>query len=143
MLKITITETQTEDRWILQGRLVRPWVRELRFSWKKKHRTQSSQRCVVDLNDVTFIDKSGEKLLRAMFKQGAELVASGRYPRHLLEKLKATGKDSLSKLLICFFAAVLVTASIPAECVLVGAKLTKTNARQCLDPGLNANKVSA
>jgi anti-anti-sigma regulatory factor len=96
VLKITITETQTESRWILQGHLVGPWVRELRSCWKKKHRAQSSQRCVVDLNDVTFIDKAGERLLRAMSKKGAELMASGIYTKHLLEKVKATGKNSLS-----------------------------------------------
>jgi anti-anti-sigma regulatory factor len=98
VLKITVTETQTEKRWILQGRLVGPWVHELRSCWKKGHRAQNSQRCVIDLNDVTFIDKSGERLLRAMSKKGAELVASGLYTKHLLEKVK-TGKRSLSKLL--------------------------------------------
>ena len=126
MLKITVTETQAESRWILQGRLVGPWVRELRSCWKKKHRAQSSQRCVVDLNHVTFIDKSGERLLRAMSKKGAELVANGMYTKHVLEKVKATGKGSLSKLLICLFAAVLVTAGIPADCVQVGPTLAKT-----------------
>ena len=95
MLKITITETKAENRWILQGHLVGPWVRELRSCWKKKHRAQSSQRCVVDLNDVTLIDKAGEGLLRAMSKKGAELIASGLYTKHLLEKVKATGKDSV------------------------------------------------
>ena len=125
MLKITVTETQTENRWILQGRLVGPWVHELRTCWKKKHRSQSSQRCVVDLNDVTFIDKSGERLLRAMSKKGAELIADGMYTKHVLEKVKATVKDSLSKLLICLFAAVLVTASIAADCVQVRPTLAK------------------
>jgi hypothetical protein len=42
----------------------------------------------VDLNDVTFIDKGGERLLRAMSKKGAELVANGMYTKHLLEKVK-------------------------------------------------------
>jgi anti-anti-sigma regulatory factor len=134
VLKITITETQTESRWILQGRLVGPWVRELRLCWKKKHRAQSSQRCVVDLNDVTFIDKAGERLLRAMAKKGAELIASGMYTNHLLEKVKATVKGSLFRLLICLFAAVLVTASIPTDCVQLRPTLAKTNAKRSLDP---------
>ncbi len=34
MLKITITETLAERRWIVQGRLVAPWVGELRTTWK-------------------------------------------------------------------------------------------------------------
>ena len=88
MLKITVEESPTENRWILQGRLVGLWVGELRTSWKEKRRTQSVQRCVIDLNNVTAIDKSGERLLRAMFKKGAELIATGVYTKHILEKVK-------------------------------------------------------
>jgi anti-anti-sigma regulatory factor len=91
VLKIIVIETQMENRWILQGQLVGPWVRELRECWKKKPRTESGQKCVVDLNDVTFIDKSGERLLRAMSKKGAELVAKGMYTKYLLEKVKTKG----------------------------------------------------
>lgn len=89
MLKITINETETETRWILQGRLVGPWVRELRSCWKKRHGTQTTQKCIVDLNDVTFIDKSGERLLRAISKKGAQFVANGIYTRHVIDMVKA------------------------------------------------------
>jgi hypothetical protein len=61
-----------------------------------------------------------------MSKKGAELVANGMYTKHVLEKVKATGKHTLSKLLICLFAAVLVTAGIPANCVQLGPTLAKT-----------------
>jgi anti-anti-sigma regulatory factor len=90
VLKITITETQTETRWILQGKLVGPWVRELRSCWKKR-RAHGGQRCVVDLNDVAFIDKGGERLLRALSKKGVELVANGIYTKHLLETVQMVG----------------------------------------------------
>jgi len=35
VLKITRTETPTEEKWILQGRLVGLWVSELRRNWKR------------------------------------------------------------------------------------------------------------
>jgi hypothetical protein len=143
VLKITITETQTENRWILQGRLVGPWVRELRSCWKKKHRVQSSQRCVVDLNDVTFIDKSGERLLRAMSKKGAEFVANGMYTKHVLENVKVTGKRNLSKLLACLFATLLVSALIHADSVRVSPRRQKTNVTQCRGLRVNPSNVSS
>ena len=37
MLKITIADTAMEERWTLQGRLVAPWVGELKTSWKRAH----------------------------------------------------------------------------------------------------------
>ena len=61
MLKITITSTATEERWFLQGRLVAPWIDELKASWKRAHRTALARRCIVNLDEVTFIDKNGEK----------------------------------------------------------------------------------
>lgn len=100
MLRITITETQSESRWVLQGQLAGPWVRELRKFWKEKHTTESQKSCVVDLNDVTFIDKGGERLLRAISKTGADLTAKGMYTKHLLEKLK-TRKSGLPRTLLC------------------------------------------
>ena len=86
MLRITVNETPTEKRWILQGRLVGLWVSELRSAWKKTHRPDNNRKCVVDLNDVTFIDKKGERLLRAMSKQGAQFIATGIYTKHVLQQ---------------------------------------------------------
>ena len=59
MLKINLRDTPAEERWILHGRLTAPWVRELRASWRKNHRTEQVRPCIIDLNEVTFIDKAG------------------------------------------------------------------------------------
>jgi hypothetical protein len=93
MLKITITETPAEMRWVLQGSLVEPWVSELRTNWKNAYRSRKVCTCVVDLKDVTYVDHAGEKLLRAMSRNGARFIANGLYIRHVLEQLKATGKQ--------------------------------------------------
>ncbi len=109
MLKITRTETPAEEKWILQGRLVGPWVRELRTSWRKTHRTGNGRKCVLDLNDVTFIDKGGERLLRAMARQDVQFVAGGIYIRHVLEQLKTNRKSGLSRFIACLFAGFVAT----------------------------------
>jgi hypothetical protein len=88
VLKITMTETPTERRWIVQGCLVGPWVSELRTTWKRGHQSQDKRACIIDLNDVTSIDKSGERLLRAMSKKGVQLIATGMYVKHVLEELR-------------------------------------------------------
>ena len=87
MLKVTVTSTATVERWILQGRLVAPWVNELKTSWKRARSAIRSRRCIVNLDEVTFIDKGGERVLRSMSKQGALLVASDVYVRHVLDRL--------------------------------------------------------
>jgi anti-anti-sigma regulatory factor len=88
MLKITITDTATEERWTLYGRLVAPWVDELKTTWKRAHRAARERRCIVNLDEVTFIDKSGERMLRSMSDQGAQFVAKDVYVKHVLDCLR-------------------------------------------------------
>ena len=88
MLRITTSESPTEIRWILHGCLVGPWIGELRTNWRRRILSRQGRTCVVDLNDVTFIDKSGERLLRAMSKKGAQLIARGLYVKHVLLQLQ-------------------------------------------------------
>jgi anti-anti-sigma regulatory factor len=88
MLRITIAETLTEQRWTLEGRLVHPWVSELKSSWTKTETARRERKCVVDLTAVTFIDKTGEKALTELFKDGAELIATGVYTRHVVHNIQ-------------------------------------------------------
>ena len=92
MLRITITDGPAEERWILQGRLVAPWVAELETSWKISHRRRDTRKCIVDLSDVTLIDDRGEKALRVMRRAGAEFIACGVYTRHVVEQIKSRCK---------------------------------------------------
>src|SRR6266446_8062525 len=109
MLKITLNETPAEERWILEGRLSQPSIRELRTTWKTNHRRDTQRACIVDLNEVTFIEKSGMRLLRMLAREGAQFTASGIYTKHLIEQLNVRKKSSLSNLLSGFFAAFLPT----------------------------------
>ena len=93
MLKINLRDTPAEERWILHGRLTAPWVRELRASWRKNHRTEQVRPCIIDLNEVTFIDKSGQRLLHVLVSGAAECLASGVYIKHVLEQLTSKGKS--------------------------------------------------
>jgi hypothetical protein len=88
MLRITIAETVTEQRWTLEGRLVHPWISELHSTWTRTKNARRERKCVVDLKGVTCIDKSGEKALAALFKEGAELIATGCYTRHVVHKIE-------------------------------------------------------
>lgn len=92
MLRITIDERPTEQRWILQGRLVGPWVAELETSWKKACNGFNARKCVLDLSEVTRVDDSGEKLLMEMKRAGVELFACGVYMKYVVEEISALCK---------------------------------------------------
>jgi hypothetical protein len=88
MLRITIAETMTEQRWTLEGRLVQPWVSELKSNWARTETARRERKCVVDLTAVTFIDQTGEKALAEFSKGGAELIATGCYTLHVVQNIE-------------------------------------------------------
>jgi ABC-type transporter Mla MlaB component len=89
MLRITVVENALEDKWILQGRLTKCSVAELLSSWRASTDHLPERRRIVDLNEVTSIDKSGEGALLMMIRGGATVVAGGVYTKHLIEELQA------------------------------------------------------
>jgi hypothetical protein len=132
MLKITMTKTPTEERWILHGRLVGPWVRELQAVWRNTHRADEQQRCVFDLNDVTFVDRGGEKLLRALAKEGVQFEASGIYVRDVVKQLKGQRKARRGELLVCLLVTLLSGAVAVVNRIPAGLNTATTNRNQCV-----------
>ncbi len=89
MLRITVTENASGQRWVLQGRLTESTIDELIANWRANRHCPPLQSCVVDLDEVTSIDKEGEQVILMMIRDGAKFVASGLYTKHLLESLSA------------------------------------------------------
>ena len=87
MLRITITETASEATIALDGRLAGPWVIELARCWDALVFARSPRGVRVRLDQVTFIDETGKRLLRRMHEQGATLVAAGCMTRAIVEEI--------------------------------------------------------
>ncbi|MCU1243854.1 MAG: uncharacterized protein JWO71_4580 [Candidatus Acidoferrum typicum] len=94
MLRITITDFPDEQRWFLEGRLVGPWAAELISTWRETRRDGDARRCIIELNDVTFIDRSGEAVLAEITCEGAELIGGGVYTKQKLGELRNYSKRS-------------------------------------------------
>jgi hypothetical protein len=87
MFRVSYSDTADGQRWSLHGRLVGPWVEELRSCWRYARDRAPLARAIVDLKEVTLIDQAGEKLLGEMRSAGAELIAAGVEHQHLLATL--------------------------------------------------------
>ena len=87
MLRITVKEKGSEQRWTLQGRLTKECIAELVSNWQAARSRPSAKNRIVDLNEITVIDKSGEEVLSMMIGEGATFLATGLYTKHLLEAL--------------------------------------------------------
>jgi hypothetical protein len=89
MFRITVVETPSEEKWILQGQLTGEFASELSTNWRTSLDLCADRLRLVDLDEVTQIDKCGEEVLLQMIHQHARFVASGLYTRHLLQELQA------------------------------------------------------
>jgi anti-anti-sigma regulatory factor len=99
VLRITIIDEPSEQRWVLQGRISGPWVAQLQSNWKNSAAANGQLKRVVDLNGVTLVDLNGEKVLCSMMKDGAEFVATGVYMKHLVETLEQKRRHCLGSIL--------------------------------------------
>lgn len=85
-LSITVREIAPEQHWILCGRLTDYSAAEVLSNWHASKDPQSVGRRVIDLDGVTVIDRSGERVLSMMIQDGARF--GGIYARHLLAALQ-------------------------------------------------------
>jgi hypothetical protein len=90
MLRITVTEGASEERWVLQGRLTGCSVEELTTNWHINRRDRLPTQSVswISMRSLP-IDKDGEQALLMIIRDGAKFVATGLYTKHLLESLLA------------------------------------------------------
>jgi ABC-type transporter Mla MlaB component len=88
MLKITITDTPTEQRITLSGKLIGSWIQELRRVWEQCRSQAAGRKVICDLNDVIQIDEGANALLTEMMAQDTELVSDGGLNGWLIQALK-------------------------------------------------------
>ena len=88
MFKFSIEESGSEERWIIQGRLVGAFAGELDSAWTLSLQRNPSLSRVIDLSGVVSIDRDGEQVLRKMLCQDATFITCGVYTNHVLERLR-------------------------------------------------------
>jgi hypothetical protein len=87
MLKISVIDRGTERRLVLDGKLIAPWVAELRTAWQAANGQVGGPALMVDLRNVTVISQEGENALLELMCAGARFRCSGVLIRHLLNEL--------------------------------------------------------
>jgi hypothetical protein len=92
MLKISVVENRTQRRLVLEGRLIAPWVEELRTTWKVAKAEFDGRELVIDMDNVTVVSQEAENALLLMMNEGARFRCSGVLTRHVLQQLRRRSK---------------------------------------------------
>lgn len=87
MLKISIVESRSLIRLVLEGKLVVPWVDELRSACEKAKCDLGDRELVVEVKCLTAINQAGENVLLQLMREGVKFRGSGVFTRHMLKQL--------------------------------------------------------
>lgn len=87
MLKITVLDTPSEQKLILEGKLSKPDLAVLESAWEQALGKLGKRSCVIDLSNTTAIDPTAEGILLDMKRHAAQFVACGIATKHQLEQL--------------------------------------------------------
>lgn len=87
MFRISIIDTPSQRRLLVEGKLSGPWVDELRATWRDASRDLDGRKLVVDLGSLTVLSHEGEDAIFDLMKQGAKFSCTGILTRHVLKGL--------------------------------------------------------
>ena len=97
MLKISVTDSRTELRLVLEGKLIAPWVAELKTAWKTVNEEMGGRVLVIDMGNVAIISQEGENALLELMNAGAKFRCSGVVTKHIIKELRRRSKRDSSK----------------------------------------------
>jgi hypothetical protein len=97
MLKISIIDDHTQRRLIVEGKLVGPWVAELRGACENANTEVLDRKLVIDMRHVTAISQEGENVLFELIQQGVKFHCRGVFTKHVLKQIVRRANDNSGK----------------------------------------------
>jgi anti-anti-sigma regulatory factor len=88
VFRIHIHDRDGATSFVLEGRLVGPWVRELEKCWQRALAAEPRGSILVNLADVSFVDSDGIDLLTRMCRQGVRLESTGIMMNSIVEQIE-------------------------------------------------------
>lgn len=87
MFRLSIIETRSQRRLVLEGKLVSPLTAEVESAWQSAGEQLDGRKLVVDLANVTFISREGKDTLYKLMNAGAKFSCGDVLTKHVLKQL--------------------------------------------------------
>ena len=87
MLKISVVDNARQRRVIVEGKLVAPWVAELRSASEKARADLGDRELVIEMKHVTAISQEGENVILELIKGGIRFRCHGVFTKHVVKEL--------------------------------------------------------
>lgn len=92
MLRITVQDNPEALTFLVEGKLVGAWARELEKSWREAELVRGHRAMIVDLTETLFIDEEGRRILAKLFREGGFFRAAGPLTESIVADI--TGKKN-------------------------------------------------
>jgi hypothetical protein len=87
MMRISVVESRSRLRLVIEGKLAAPWTAELRRTWNSARPQLRGRALVIDVRNVTHISWEGENALLDLMTEGARFACKGVFTKRILEQL--------------------------------------------------------
>jgi hypothetical protein len=87
VFKISIVDTRSQRKLIVEGTLIGAWIAELGTTWRKASKELCGRKLVIDLSDVTVISREAEDAIVDLMKKGVNFSCWGVLTKHVLKQL--------------------------------------------------------
>jgi len=87
MLRILAIEDSSEQRLVLEGKLIAPWTTEVRRACENARQNLEGRELVLDLKNLTVISEQGEDLLAALMSEGVRFRCRGLFAKQVLRQV--------------------------------------------------------
>ena len=87
MFRISIVDSVSQRKLLVEGKLSEPWLDELRTTWKNASRDLDGRKLIIDVSNLTVISPAGEDTIFDLMKQGAKFSCAGICTKYLLKRL--------------------------------------------------------
>jgi anti-anti-sigma regulatory factor len=87
MFRISIVDTVSQRKLVVEGKLREPWLEELRTTWKNASRDLGGRKLIIDVSNLTVISRAGEDAIFDLMKQGAKFSCAGVCTRYVMKRL--------------------------------------------------------
>ena len=95
MLKISILDTPSQCRLMIEGKLIGPWAAELARVWRQATADPNGRALIIDVKGLTAISEDGENVVLDLMKEGASFRSSGVFTKQVLKRMARTIRRDL------------------------------------------------
>jgi hypothetical protein len=95
MLKISLIDSATQRRVIVEGKLIAPWTAELRNACQEARADLRGRELVIEMKHVTTISQEGENVILELMNGGIKFRCHGVFTKHVVKEVTRRASGNL------------------------------------------------